>query len=120
MKFKGQHFTHFRPVTQDEVHVVMMKCPPKSCEVDPLPKNLLKKVVVCLHHLLTTIINKSLVETNVPAYLRKAQDVTNLPNLLKILGMVVATRWESQLNTHKLHGDLQSAYHEDHTPEGPS
>ena len=34
--------THFRPATQDEVCVVIMKSSSKSCEVNPLPMNLLK------------------------------------------------------------------------------
>ena len=56
----------------DEVHVVIMKTPSKSCELDPLPMNLLKKVVGCLLPLITTIINKSMVESDLPAYFKKA------------------------------------------------
>ena len=69
VKFEGQHLTHFKPATQDEVRIVVMKSPSKSCELDPLPTNLLKKVLECLLPLITRIINKSLVESDVPAYL---------------------------------------------------
>ena len=33
MKSEGQHLTHFRPASQDEVRVVIMKFPSKSCEL---------------------------------------------------------------------------------------
>ena len=37
VKFVGQHLTHFRPDTQDEVCVVIIQPPSKSCKPDPLP-----------------------------------------------------------------------------------
>ncbi len=70
VKFEGQHLTHFKPATQDEVRIVVMKSPSKSCELDPLPTNLLKKVLECLLPLITRIINKSLVECYVRAYFK--------------------------------------------------
>ena len=72
VKFEGQHLTHCKPANQDEVHVVIMKSPSNSCELDPLPTNLLKKVLECLLPWITAIINQSLVESHVPAYFRKA------------------------------------------------
>ncbi len=136
VKFEGQHLTDFKPATQDEVRVVIMKSSSKSCELDPLPKHLLKKVLECLFPLITRIINKSLVESDLPAYLKKAhirpltkkpkldkevlekyRAVSNLPFLSKILEKVVATCWEGHLSTHKLHDDLQSAYCKDHFTE---
>jgi hypothetical protein len=136
VKFEGQHLTHFKPATQDEVRIVVMKSPSKSCELDPLPTNLLKKVLECLLPLITRIINKSLVESDVPAYFKKAhvrplikkpnldkevlenyRPVSNLPFLSKILEKVVAARLEGHLSTHKLHDDLQSAYRKDHSTE---
>ena len=117
-----------------------MKFPSKSFELDPLPTNLLKKVLECLLPLITDIINNSLVESDVPAYfyvrplikkrilakevLENYRPVSNLPFLSKILEKVVAARLEGHLSAHKLHDDLQSAYREDHSTdrarEGPS
>ena len=37
IKFAGQHLTHFRSDTQDEVCVVIIQPPSKSSELDPLP-----------------------------------------------------------------------------------
>ena len=71
VKFEGQHLIHFNPAAQDEDRIVVTKSPSKSCELDPLPMNLLKKVLECLLPLITSIINKSLVESDVPAYFKR-------------------------------------------------
>ncbi len=71
VKFEGQHLTHFKLANKDEVHVVIVKSPSKSCENDPLPTNLQKKVLECLLPFITLIINKSLVESDFPAYFKK-------------------------------------------------
>ena len=39
----GQHLTYFRPVTQDELCVIIMKSPSKSCEPNPIPKKSAEK-----------------------------------------------------------------------------
>ena len=72
VKSEGLHLTDFRLVTWDEVPVVILKSPSKSSELDPLQRNLLKKVLEYLLPLITRIINKSLVESDVPAYFKKA------------------------------------------------
>ena len=54
VKFECQHLTYFRPATQDEIHVVIMNSPSKSCELDPLPTNLQKKVLECLLPFITS------------------------------------------------------------------
>ena len=80
-------------------------------------------------------IRNSLVESNIPAYFKKAHvrplikqpsldkellenywTVSNLPFLSKILEKVVATRLEGHLSTRKLHDDLQSAYRHCRSP----
>ena len=85
IKFEGQHLGHFKPAIQDQVHVVIIKSPSKSCEFYQLLKNLLKKVLKCLLPLITRIKNKSLAEFDVPAYFRKAhvRPLIKKPNLDK-------------------------------------
>ncbi len=85
VKFEGRHLTHFKPATQDEVRFVIMKSSSKSGELDPLPTNLLKKVLECLLLLITRITNKSLVECDVPTYFKKtyARPLIKKPNLDK-------------------------------------
>ena len=48
VNFERQHLTHLTPVNQGELRVVIMKFPSKSYELDPLPANLVKKVLICL------------------------------------------------------------------------
>ena len=113
-----------------------MKSPSKSCELDPLPTNLLKQVLEYVLPLITAIINRSLVESKVPACFKKAnvrpllkkpnldkevlnnyRPVSNLPFLSKILEKVVAKRLESHLSIHRLHDNHQSAYRTGHSTE---
>ena len=87
----------------------------------------MKKVLECQLPLITTIINKSLVESDVPAHFKKAHvrplikkpnldnvvlenylPMSNFPSIWKILEKLVATCLESHLSTHKLHNNLQS------------
>ena len=37
VKLEGQHLIHYRTATRDKVSIVIMKCPPKSYEHDPMP-----------------------------------------------------------------------------------
>ena len=37
IKFERQPLTKLAPATQDEVHDIIIKSPPKSCDLDPLP-----------------------------------------------------------------------------------
>ena len=84
-KFGGHHLTHFRPDTQDEVSNIIMESPSKSCKLDPLPADLLKKMQECPLPLTNTIINESLVESHVLMYFKKAHVILLIkkPNLDK-------------------------------------
>jgi exonuclease III len=136
VRFEGQPLTQLEPSTQDEVRNIIMKSPSKSCELDPLPTNLLKQVLEYVLPLITAIINRSLVESKVPACFKKAnvrpllkkpnldkevlnnyRPVSNLPFLSKILEKVVAKRLESHLSIHRLHDNHQSAYRTGHSTE---
>ena len=71
IKFESQPLSHFR-FTQAEVGAVIMKSPSKSCELDPLLKKMLKKVLDCLLSLITTVIRKSVPQYDVPVFFKKA------------------------------------------------
>jgi hypothetical protein len=95
---------------------------------------------ICIETLLpiiTTIVNKSITESYVPATFRKAvvrpllkkpgldqnvlknyRPVSNLPFVSKILEKVVANRLEEHLESNSLHDDLQSAYRACHFNNG--
>ena len=127
------------PATQDEIRDVIKKSPSKSCELDPLPTYLLKLCLDQLLPLITTIINRSLVESKVSQCFKRAlvrpllkkpsldkeilknyRPVSNLPYLSKILDKVVAIRLEHHLSTYGLYDNLQSAYRSGHSTERPS
>jgi hypothetical protein len=66
IKFDGQLMTNFTPATQEEIRIIILNAPSKSCELDRLPTHLLKD---CLEHLLpliTAIINGFLTESKIP------------------------------------------------------
>ena len=56
--FEGEHLTHLKHATQDQVRCFIMNSPSMSCDLDPQPNNLLKKVLKCLLPQITTIIKK--------------------------------------------------------------
>ena len=128
--------THFRPTSIAEIRKIIQKSPLKSCELDPLPTFLLKECIETLLPIITTIVNKSITESYVPATFRKAvvrpllkkprldqnvlknyRPVSNLPFVSKILEKVVANRLEEHLESNSLHDDLQSAYRACHSTE---
>jgi len=72
IKFEGQPLAKLGPATQYEERNIIIKSPSSSCELDPLPKYLLKEVLEYLLPLITAIINRSLVESTVPLSFKKA------------------------------------------------
>ena len=127
IKFEGQPLTKLAPATQDEVPDIIDKYPSKYCELDPLPKFLLKEVLKYLLPLIKAIINKSLVESFKKANIRpllkqpnldkeelkNCRPVSNLPFLEKLVGK----RLKTHLSSHILHDNLQSAYRIGHSTE---
>jgi hypothetical protein len=128
-QFVGLSLTSFSPATEEEVAHLIQRSPSKSCELDPIPTWLLKKVAALLVPLITAIINKSLETSTVPAAFKRAlvrpllkkpgldsnvyknyRPVSNLSFLSKILEKVVCRRIEEHLNRNTLLDDHQSAY----------
>ena len=128
----------FLPITEPDLHKLIMSCPSKSCSQDPIPTWLLKDLPVLqvLVPLMTTLINTSLTEGIVPLSLKSAQitpvlkkegldtkefknfrPVSNLPFLSKLLERVVARQLTDHMTKHGLHDSLQSAYRPKHSTE---
>ena len=61
----------FRQVSIEETKYVI-KAPSKSCELDPIPMDLLKEVIQDLSLILTDLINTSLQQGTFPMELKKA------------------------------------------------
>ena len=63
---------NFRQVSIEETTRYVMKAPPKSCELDLIPTNLLKEVIKELSPILTELINTSLQQGTFLMELKKA------------------------------------------------
>ena len=141
IKFEAQPLTKLSPATQDEVRDIIINSPSKSCELDLLPTHLLKEVLEYLLPLITDIINKSLVESNVTLSFKKANirpllkkpnlekeelknyhQVSSLPFLSKNLEKLDAKRLKTHLSSHRLHDNLLTlpVTLQRPAPEGPS
>ena len=70
--FEGEELNCFRNVTQDEVKKIILSSPSKSCELDPLPTELLKQCITELLPFITDFINSSLSSGIVPKCFKNA------------------------------------------------
>ena len=134
--FHGTCFSKFTTATESEIKQLIFSSQSKSCELDPIPTDLLKRCIDPLLPVITTIINKSLETSTVPDSFKEAivrpllkkpgldkevfknyRPVSNLPFISKILEKVVAKQLDTHLGTNKLQDNLQSAYRSCHSTE---
>ena len=126
---QGFNLNDFEPATEEEVRKIVTSAPTASCDLDPAPTGLIKQCSNQLVLFITAIINKSLIEGEVPGSYKKAlvrpllkkpgldkqvlknyRPVSNLPFLSKILERVVAKCIETHLEENSLRDRNQSAY----------
>ena len=62
----------FRHVTSDEIETIIMKSPAKTCDLDAIPTDLLKKCIPVVLPAITAIINSSFSSGIVPSCLKMA------------------------------------------------
>ena len=84
-QFSGTCLDQFAPTTEQEVKKILSDSQSKSCELDPLPTDLLKKCIDPLLPCITSIINKSLETSTVPDSFKEAvvRPLLKKPNLTK-------------------------------------
>ena len=106
-----------------------MKSASKSCDLDPIPTNILKALLNILIKPIATIINLSLEsgtfllsfkEAHVTPLLKKSnlpvnnhkndRPVSNLSFISEIIEKVVSNRLQAHINSNKLNNPMQSAY----------
>ena len=126
----------FSTISAEDLKKIILKAPTKSCQLDPIPTNILKECIEQLLPTLLKIINTSLVSSTVPATFKKAivtpllkkpsldknvlknyRPVSNLPFMSKILEKVVSKSLTAHRTAHSLHVPLQSAYRQYHSTE---
>ena len=129
-------WTEFVAVSEDDLKEIITKSPCPSSSLDPMPSWIVKQQLNTLLPPITSLINMSLAEGNVPASLKSAiivpllkkstldrnilknyRPVSNLPFISKVLERVVARQLNEHMSNHNLHEPLQSAYKQFHSTE---
>ncbi|PIK38386.1 putative RNA-directed DNA polymerase from mobile element jockey-like [Apostichopus japonicus] len=130
------NLSNFDPATDDEIRNIINKSSNTSCEMDPIPTWLLKDCLEPLLPIITSLINISLRNGEVPdnfkyahirPHLKKAtldqnilenyRPVSNLSFLSKVLEKVVARRLDQYMDDNELQEKYQSAYTKLHSTE---
>lgn len=124
------------PVTVAEVAALLNSAAPKSCDLDPIPTWLLKRLSVQLAPVISHLCNLSLSTGVFPSLLKQARvvpllkkpsldpdlassyrPISNLSFLSKLVERVVAKRFTSFANSYHLFPSQQSAYRAYHSTE---
>ena len=125
---------NLEPASEDEVRKIIMKSASNSCDLDPIPTNILKALLDILIKPITTIIilspesgtfSLSSKEAHVTHLLKKSNlPVNNLKNyrpvsslifISKIFEKVVSNRLQAHIDSNKLNNPMQSAYRKFHS-----
>ena len=133
LKIRNKLF-NLEPASEDEVRKIIMKSVSKSCDLDPIPTNILQALLDILIKPITTIINLSLesgtfplsfkeahvtpllMKSNLPVNnLKNYKPVSNLSLISKIIEKVVSNRLQAHINSNKLNKPMQ--YREFHFTE---
>ena len=126
----------FHPVSVSEVTNIITKAPNKSCELDPIPTDLIKKCLSATAPAIASIINTSFATGEIPRDLKKAmirpilkkptldkesfhnyRPISNLPFLSKVMERAAFSRLLEYLQENNLLDSRQSAYRPHHSVE---
>ena len=129
-------FSSFAPVSVDEVVRLLSRTPTKHCPLDPAPTWLVKRASHVLAPVLREMCNASLQSGNLPDTQKSAivfprlkkptldvedansyRPISNLSFASKFVERVVATRFSSHAERHRLFPSNQSAYRRHHNTE---
>ncbi|CAC5417928.1 unnamed protein product [Mytilus coruscus] len=72
VEFTGTPVLSFKHTTNDEIRTIIQKAPNKSCELDPIPSNLLEQCSDVVVPLISDIVNASFDEKIVPKDFKQA------------------------------------------------
>ena len=139
LRFDGNDISNplgsFHPVTAQYVERIIKASSNSSCALDPIPTSVLKQCTDEMIPTLQQIINKSLVNSQVPNELKHAiilprvkkvgqsleptnyRPVSNLPYLSKLLEQSAIDQLDSHFKSNGLYEKYQSAYKPRHSTE---
>ncbi|XP_024910450.1 uncharacterized protein LOC112486878 [Cynoglossus semilaevis] len=112
--------------TPTEISVLIKKSKPSTCQLDPLPTQLVKICLPSLAPLITAIIHSSLTTVFTPILKKPGADpsifnnfrpISNLPFISKILEKTVASQLHSHLSHNNLYEQFQSGFRPLHSTE---
>jgi hypothetical protein len=134
--FNGIPLDRWRLVSCIEVKKILTSMSNKTCDLDPIPTELMKECCGALLPSLTQIVNASLMQGNVPSSLKKGlvrpklkkngldreemknyRPVSNIPFISKIMEKAVAHQITDHMILNDLNDAYQSAYRENHSTE---
>ena len=115
--------------------MLINKSPSKSCELDPIPTEILKEFLPSIGPLFTSVVNESLQTGVFPLHLKEAlvkpllkkanlelidknyQPVSNLEFMGKTIEWVVTSQLTQHISENSLLEPMQSAYRSGHSTE---
>ena len=128
-------FTSFHPLTEPEVHTVIMGMKNKHCKLDIIPTAILKQILEACLPAITQIVNLSLTNgefckswkvTVVKPLLKKPgldlisknyRPISNLPFISKLVEKCMLKQFNEHCENYKLLLDFQSAYRKNYSTE---
>jgi hypothetical protein len=129
-------FSDFSPVDEDGVIKIITGSKNATCDLDPLPTELLKTSIPVIISTLVNLFNSSLQSGIVPSSFKHAivkplikkvsldpenlknfRPISNLSFLSKVLEKIVAQQLADYMTEHNLHEKMQSAYKKAHSTE---
>ena len=125
---ESNKFSEFVPLSEQEVAAIIGKMASKSCEIDPIPTTLLKKVLPSVIGPITAIVNCSITQgifaqhwkmaiiwpllkkAGLALILSNFHPVSNLSFLSKVVECAVLKQFNEHCTRNDLIPDYQSAY----------
>ena len=134
--YQPAELCEFQPASADDIKRIIVQSSSKSCELDPMPTNLLKDNIDTLSPIIADIVNKSLQSGVVPAAMKHAivtpiikkrgidanvymnyRPISSLSVVSKTLERYVALELRRYLDDKCLNDPFQSAYRPGHSTE---
>jgi len=134
--YAGKQLTSFRELSEEEIRKLLLKSPPKTCSLDPLPTDVLLESIDILLPFICAMCNASLREGVLPSSQKTAiitpvvkksgldpdepqsyRPISNLTFISKVIERIVAEQMRGHLTECDLMPPVQSAYRRGHSTE---
>ena len=133
--FKGESFSSFKKVSDEDLTAIITSMSKKHCDLDPIPTRTLVGLLPQLLPIISDIVNGSLQEGRFPDMLKQSlvrpsfkkkdspedmknyRPVSNLSFISKVIEKCAATQLTEHLEQNNLFPGVQSAYRTHHSTE---